>query len=417
MSANRRALLLGHSSSDPERKPSRQRVQGLVQRFGRLLSEEGRFDFGNLTDGSGSPDSVVNPTRADIVALAGRALQVTNETVLLLYYVGHSTDFGLQDVSLYLSMAEGARDQTMSASELIAEFRRNGFSKIILILDSCHTGRLEQSFAADANIYCMMGSGYGFAFNADFSERIFSTLDRQLSRRDPRVDRRFGGMTYRKVFESTLANFQDAQLGEMGYSQKPSQAGLLGDAVMIAAPEIVPDEYNHFADRRTVYGRLFTVLELAAHNISRMEEFIQSVRDDRAFLLRQDEGDGVRVGAGRVQDYINFLISCRLVTAERGVVRLTERGAEAAKYELYNREIISAIQEFILPDLTMDQLNGVCKELIDNMQPPTAARVVRQLRSKGRDCELTDELRLAFSVLPSTGKFSRGSADALYPPE
>lgn len=417
MSAHRRALLFGHSSSDPERKPSRQRVQGLIQRFGRLLSEESRYDFGNLTDGSGSPDSIINPTRAEIVELAGRALQVTNETLLLLYYVGHSTDFGLADVSLYLSTADGARDQTMSASELISEFRRNGFSKIVLILDSCHTGRLEQSFAADANIYCMLGSGYGFAFNADFSEKIFSTLDRQLARRDPRIDRRLGGMTYRKIFESTLAHFQDSQLGEMGYSQKPSQSGLLGDTVIIPAPEIVPDEYNHFADRRTVYGRLFTVLELAAVNVAGIDDFIRTVRDHRAFLLRQDEGAGVRVGAGRVQNYIDFLISCRLVTAERGVVRLTERGVSAADYEFYNREILSAVQEFILPDLTMGELNVVCKELIDNMQPPTAARVVRHLRSKGRDCELTDELRLAFSVLPSTGKFSRGSADALYPPE
>ncbi|WP_200255638.1 hypothetical protein, partial [Thiococcus pfennigii] len=114
-------------------------------------------------------------------------------------------------------------------------------------------------------------------------------------------------MTYRKIFESTLAHFQDSQLGEMGYSQKPSQSGLLGDTVIIPAPEIVPDEYNHFADRRTVYGRLFTVLELAAVNVAGIDDFIRTVRDHRAFLLRQDEGAGVRVGAGRVQNYIDFL--------------------------------------------------------------------------------------------------------------
>lgn len=83
---------------------------------------------------------------------------------------------------------------------------------------------------------------------------------------------------------------------------------------------------------------------------------------------------------------------------------------------LFNVELIDAINNRILPgSLDIARLEATVADLIADSLPPTHALICDKLRSGGTAIELSESVRIALSVLPSTGKFLRSSADSLFP--
>ena len=97
---------------------------------------------------------------------------------------------------------------------------------------------------------------------------------------------------------------------------------------------------------------------------------------------------------------------------------MTAEGRRASNKASFNREILSVIETYILDGaLSYGELDGIVKELLDDMIPPTPIRIRERAGMKGRVLNLTPATRVALQVLPSTGAFLKGAADAIYPSE
>jgi hypothetical protein len=66
--------------------------------------------------------------------------------------------------------------------------------------------------------------------------------------------------------------------------------------------------------------------------------------------------------------------------------------------------------------VTFAFLDTIVKELLSDMIPPTPIRIKDRAGMKGTVLELDAPTRLAMQLLPSTGRFMKGAADAIYPP-
>ncbi|MFN3878124.1 MAG: hypothetical protein ACK4MH_07090 [Brevundimonas sp.] len=415
-----RALIIGHWGLENEPGPSYQRIQGLASRLERAIGLESRYRFSSLEDREKSPNVLFNPERARIVSLlSDQVARVSENTLLMVHYVGHSRPKGDHDLDLTLRHDKKSdRKFYLSVSRLLEDVREAGFKKFILSIDSCHSGRCERVVASFPNIFAMFGTGSNYAFEANFSERLIATLERPAQRQDQRISRRHGGVTLKKVFELSRASIIADGVNKSGYKQEPTSFGSLGDEVILAAPPQVPAGFHPFAGRRTIYGRMWTAMQLLAESPRSGEEVIDNLQLNADFKLADDGITGRYVSRDRLQIYLDFLLRVRFAVAPEGKWQLTEKGREVVSGARFNAELIEAIDSFVFgSDVNLDRVDEVSRELISDMLPPTPKNIRERLLMGGTPFELDDVTKLAFTILPTTGRFMRSSVDSLFPSE
>ena len=420
---DRRALLIGHWSKFHGSGPSSRRVEGLMSRWEQILDHSGSYPFTSITKKSNAGKRLLNPQKSTLYkTLVDDPTGVTDDTLLLLYYLGHSLTSGENDLELYLNVSEEERKTIVLLSELIKLVEEGGFKKLILILDSCHVGHGE-AVVRNAPIphYTMLATGDSYAFDANFSESLIRTLERPPHRNDQRIDRKHQGFTYRTLFESTYANImRRAEIREIPV-QSPKAFGELGDEVLRPAPPIVPRGYSSLANDRTVYGRIFLCLNIISERSLSPNGLFHSIRQNTAFRIKKknyDDEKDVFLSGDRIRTYLSFIRQCGFVAVEKGKLVLTQQGEKAADEGHYNRCLVDAIEQRVLPSgVTLELLNEIVHELLENLVPATPIQIQERAHMKRFSFPLTDELRMALLVLPMTGHFLKGTSDALYPSE
>jgi len=422
--SDRRALLIGHWGPEALPGPTHQKVQGLLSRWESTLAPDGRYGFNSLDDRNGTPTALRNPKRSEITAMiSDSSVEISDETLLLLYYVGHSRSRGQDDLDLALWYDKASDSKKyLSLSGLLQEISDCGVKKLILVIDSCHAGRARESVYRFADsFYALVATGDSYAFNYVFSEQLLNTLERRPHRNDQRIDRRANGFTYRKLFQVANSGvLRQKPEGKTEPSQKPQSYGDLGDELLVKAPAKIPEGFNPFVSSRTIYGRVFCALNVIKENELDRSDLISVLRSRDEFLLQSSDDTGVSryVGVERCGNYLDFLVQCELVRSQGQSLSLTEAGEMACEEDQYNLRILSAIEEFVLPDgVSIDFLDETVKELLDDLVPATPSNIGQRILMKGTYFEVDEVVKLGLAVLPSTGRFMKGTADALFPGE
>jgi hypothetical protein len=231
-----------------------------------------------------------------------------------------------------------------------------------------------------------------------------------------RIDLRAGGMTYAKIFEVARVPF--VGIREDGeYKQQPDSFGTLGSAVLLEAPPTVPDEYSPYASARSIYGRLFSIIKLVERQAISEEHLVSEIRREASFLIRRGLGDEEQyVSRDRIRQYIGFMRKSGFIVSRGDALELSERGLRAAMAGSFNRVVLETIETDILP-VPMSELDDIIKDLLENMIPTTPSKIQERAQMKGVEFALDDVVRLAMQILPTTGRFMKGSADSLFPAE
>ncbi|MGZ7866189.1 hypothetical protein ACXR8U_11150 [Methylobacterium radiotolerans] len=362
------------------------------------------------------PVPLHNPRRTEVIHHFEAARGVGAETELLVYFVGHSTNRETHDLNLVLGVDDGGNDKVMSLTQLLHEARDANFARIVCILDTCHAGRTRRTFAQLLDqSFAMFATGDAYAFEANFSDALLRAFEQPIRKNDQRVDRLAGGITYARLFEEARRRLV---VGNPRDSQHPVCFGDLGDTVVVEAPNVVSDRYNVFASDRTVYGRIFILLRLIRDEGRPFDALVAAARGNAAFLLKAGEagGDGTYVSRTRLSDYVDFLRKVRWVAGRNDGLSVTPEGRDACAEERSNRALIDAVERYVLPaDLTLVRLDEFVQGLLRDMIPPTPGRISDRAAMSGHVLRLDGATRIALLLLPTTGRFMKGAADAIFP--
>jgi hypothetical protein len=421
MIMDRRALVIGSWLAKGRDDPSPQKVKSITNRWGKLFGGK-EYGFRSLGSKRRKPDILHNPELAALVAIFENANDISSETELLFYFLGHSTALKDNDLLMTLGLNEQGEDRSCPLKLILDHITASTSVKnLVLILDTCHAGHAYKTLElANFNYYAMFAAGNAYAFDASFSEGVLKALEEPLKRKDQRIDRSVGGMTYRKVFESAQSHVI-AYASSNGKFQNPIHFGDYISEVLREAPVVVPEGYNEFVSDRTVYGRIYRLLELV-NNIRSpsFEELHAVVNGERVFLLRADETNGDQyLSTERLHDYMDFLRKAEwIIQQPSGRFRITPEGEKACNKKRWNRRLLNAIETKIFPEaLSMKILDRLVSELLSDMIPATPIRIKERAGMKGISVRLDQATRVALQALPSTGRFMKGTADAIFPSE
>lgn len=417
MPFDRRALIIGSWLAKGRNKPSRQRITAISDRWEAIFRDD-RFGYRAVGDPAAMPVPLLTPTRAQVVEHLDNARRVRKgDSELLVYFVGHSVKSGAHELELILGLDQDGEDKTMTLTNLLEEARRAGFARIICILDTCHAGAAKEAFAEFRdNSFAMFATGTAYAFDAIFSEALLRAFEAPIRKNDQRVDRRHGGITYGKIFQEALRRVVTSpQKG----SQTPVCFGDLGNLVVEDAPRVIAETYNVFASERTIYGRVYLALQCLVERRQSLEELTAALRRHQAFVLKKGEaGGGTYLSTGRISEYVDFLRKAGWVVGRSDGLAATEAGREACSHARFNRRLIEAIERRVLPEgLSLARLDEFVQGLLDDMIPPTPIRIKERAAMHGQSLRLDGATRVALSLLPTTGRYLKGSADAIFPAE
>lgn len=413
---DRRLLIVGHWGPDGT-APNHSRVQGVAGRLQRVLGPDGRYPFRPMTGHDAPPDMLFNPSHAELTAkIEDDPINVTDDTLLFVYYIGHAVGAEGNDLRLRLQYkAKEGLPNHKNMSTLLNQIRDAGFKKLVLAVDCCHAGRtvgLTNNFPMSC--FAMLGTGKGYAFNCDFTESVLNTLERAPSKRDQRIDRKRKGFTFERLFEGARARFYS---NSDDAKQMPVRHdGGLEFELIADAPVTVTTDFNPLVPRRSVYGRIRIALELIRDNNILISEFKNAIKNRSEFLIERNEVHNARyLKPERAMEYCRFILDSGLVDQTNSVLHLTELG-QLALASRFNEVLLKVISENILPQsVDYSDIDHAVESLIQDMIPPTPAMISQRLLIQGKSIELNSSMRIALLALPSTGRFLKGSADALFP--
>lgn len=417
---DRRALVIGSWLTKGRDRPSPQKILSITTRWDNIFKDNS-YGFRSLTNKSTRPTSIQNPDLTKLTSIFENASNVVPETELLLVFIGHSTVSGTNDLNLILGTNKAGKDRTIRLSLLLQNIESMaGIRKLILVLDTCHSGIVREQLALSGLVkYAMFASGSAYAYDANFSEGVLRAFEDDLKRNDQRIDRKAGGVTYKKIFESARSYV----LGRIDPKKKDEYPNSHGDyigEVLLEAPIVIPESYNPFASERSVYGRIFNILNSISENsnITRAELY-RILRIKKEFLLKGDGDDGsVFVSNDRLDEYMSFLRRSEWVVEPNGKLEITYRGKLARSFNKYNKHILDAIENKVLGgEIDFEYLDGIVSELLDDMIPPTPIKIKDRAGMKGAFITLDPPTRIALQILPSTGRFLKGASDAIFPSE
>lgn len=416
---DRRALIVGSWLAKGRDKPSSQKVRSITDRWIKIFADD-RYGFRSLTDQNAAPVPFHNPAVADLITQLEGAQDLTNETELLLYFVGHSVSSGEQDIEFILKTDTKGEDRRVSLDYLFQSIRANTvIRRLVLLLDTCHAGRPRLAFEQWPNsIFVMSATGDAYAYEAIFSEGLLRALEQPLRKNDQRIDRRAGGITYRKIFEAARRHVT-VGTGGSERRQDPICFGNYGDEILVEAPASVPDGFNEFVSERSIYGRIFRLLHIIREFRPSWKSLRMAIDRDLIFLLQHDEtGPSRFISNDRVGQYVDFLRRAKWLVQPNGRFELTPSGLDACDVNIFNKLLLSAIEKEVLSgQVNFALLDAIVKDLLDDMIPPTPVRIKDRAAMKGKIFHLDTPTRVALQLLPATGMFLKGAADAIFPSE
>ena len=416
---DRRALIIG--CWDPLRPPSPQKIRGVVDRVARAYTGP-IISCGSFDGADDEPTKLYNPSYAEILQQIEQVLhQPTADTQLFLYYVGHSVPSAENDLSISL----GQRSQILNSSandteiemrpvrlsKILDELAERGFSNVIAVFDTCHSGRAVDVTAGVFQDYVVMTStGTAYAYNAEFSDAYIATLERPLHAKDQRVDKSVRAITFKRIFQFAKSRLDSGRSGDP--ASTPCISGPLMDAVALEVPLEIPRGYNSLAQSRSIYHRVREIVKLLDGRRVSLSDLLLEISGIDAFILNRKTNRAV--SSERIAEYVNFLVASRLVEEKKGQYSLTHIGEDAAGL-FFNETLLSVIENQLFPnELTFDALEQAIQNLIDDRLVATPNALAERLRMNGQNLPLNDANRFALKLLPSTRRFGKGSSDALH---
>ena len=415
----RRALVVGQWPVGGVLGPKSQTVQALLRRWSAVMAPDGIFPCNGISGTLGSPCTFENISWVEFVQLLEDApSHQDDEELLFFYFFGHALPGPIGEANLEFKGRDEKNATYRSSADVIREIERLDFSRVIVIIDSCHAGRTRPNFGDPtvSHFFCS-STGTSYTQNAEFTDTFLSELERPIKRNDFRIDFEQGGITIEKLISRCTL-----QLRRRGVSDAdlPRARGDLRKAVIRRVSGTVPAGFNPLAASSSIYGRTFALLSLISTQDIRQEQLFNRIGELRGFRTKagyQEEGIEERlVSTDRISEYLNFLEAVGWMRRDAGRIRSTPRGQRASSDAEFNGCLMEDIERsFLAPQVTLRRLMEAVLELTSNSISASPSNIREFLEEQGAKLDLSANLRMALSLLRSSGLFLSGGAEALYP--
>lgn len=364
------------------------------------------------------------PSRVAITVSLSEINASSDDDEFLFYYFGHAYSVGDGECMLGLENAEDNRAHRFIS--ILDDIRDRKFKKIYFVIDACHVSRditVQKYFSQCYGIYSSKDGNYSYIAKSGmtFSEILFDRLSRQIDGiQDDIVDKPKGAITFKTWFNSAKISVNNSD----EYNVEPSDYGGLGDQVLMPYPLKIKKEKNERAPSRTIYNRVYKILEFINAGSDSFNKLKRKVFEDKdnVFLISQIGGLTNYISDERLREYLLFMGKIKFVElfdiGSKGNIRiqLKENGKYASNNREYNVYLINGIKDNILPDeVDIEVLQGIVHDLIENHIVPNARSVFNHFKKMEYQTCSYKYLKMAFLIIPFTKAFNKASEDTILP--
>jgi len=432
--ASRYALLIG---SNVQMLSAHDRIEPHVvsnnlDAIERILLSLGDYAFAWKDSRKSKPRRLVNPKRADLVAALAEPTNVRRDDTLLIYYSGHairSANEGL--IVAYKDYNEERPQEQFELQQILREAKNQNFSRIILILDCCHSGMNAKTLAAAENIshLCVLsGADDEYAFIGESGFFFTLALHEAFTRRhehDAARDVSRNAVTPGSWFKCTEEIIKDKKFPvDAAFSSE----GDIVDEILVPLDQNYRNAIDYRAPINTYYRKFFEILNIvksgrnAGVNFSHIYEAIGN-REDGMFDVSIRKGDAIitrRISAKTVMSYLKTLVDLGLIerrsTAEP-LWRLTPGGRQAIHNSgsRYNSILRDQVFDVYLRSVPREPLRKTVIDLCKSLKKPTSETIYLTLRAENPSLPLSlHRLAQGLHLLSFSGFLDRATSDTYF---
>jgi hypothetical protein len=384
-------------------------------------SDEDKRDDSNLM-----PKILHNPDRSRLLSVISGVSSDHHSDVFLLYYFGHGFVGNDGDLILALKGIDIARNKGgFSLNWVVDEILARGFSKLVIIIDCCHAGLAARGLAVSARkaaYYLMASSGggrsYFDAYGGDFTQALVGALSYPNAEALRDIPRK--AVTFEKWF--------DVAKGLVS-SQVPFSDGQLGTEALYPYETSLPSAVNRLAPPKSVYSKIYLLLELIGSNIVSLEEVCRRIRSRELYAFQvatvTEEGQIERrfVLPSKIREYLDLITDLGLGTRDKAAAKnethweLTARGTRAIANDgsSFNAALIDAVSRWLPEGVTADTINDILFSLVTRATLPKVLYVEQSLLERSLPIMNRRKMRIALQLLSYAGVIQRATSDTFFP--
>lgn len=468
--ANRYALIIGSRKKINSTNPYLD--ESLVEKsrieFKSIISTEniGKYAFSGWSgENKSEPEMLLTPTTTKITTLFNiDNISPEPDDTLLIYYFGHGiiNDEGNFCIAFMDLDLTNSRHYTLD--HIVSNAHRVGFRKMILVIDSCHSGAAEITFNGYDNIqyFVLSASTNGYAhFNNSggvFTQALAECL------RYPHIEN-----VYDQVNETiTFERWFDAAVEKLKRNQNkqiPFSGGTLGNEELIPYDndKLRTPGYNSKVPIQSIYQKLYDLLNLFRTEPNNDNSFISgsttflyeklAITNNRSFLFYRvvegvSRGEFIRID--RFEYYLELCNKLNLVRKNsnqnweirpEGIKAIVSRGEE------FNTVIVHYILYWMLGvtiELSLDEMNRInlakqrtsinnlvqdqkdnrkelrkhikktLKSLVDTGKVPNLHHIYTEFYHSDVHCLPKNDLKVALRLLSYTEVLKKADSDTYF---
>lgn len=415
------ALLIGSTKAfDSSIKPLPKQVRDVnLNVMEEVLTSLGDYSFAWADNDK--PRILKDKSRSQILSVLEKIDDPPRDSLFLLYYFGHGFFGNNGNLCLSLPGVSATNSEQYTLQSLVQEIIGRGFKRVIIIVDSCHSGFAHQTISISNNIdyFLMPSTGTGYSHFDENGGKFTRALSDALSiknrkkLRDPGKD----GVTFSTWFDYARGEVEKS-------SQAPVSSGSLGDEILVESEIIPPAHRNFSAPLRSVYTKLYYILEVLYDGERTLDQIAEEIdrQELAAFKITVNhEGELIEgyVSRSKLLEYLNILAGVKFIVQNKdnSAWALSQSGKEAVQNsgQLYNEKLVTGIFDWLPGRLSKKVLIKILSDLATKCQLPNIRNIERVLVEKNISWFDRKKLRHSLRLLSYAGVIQRGSIDTYFP--
>jgi hypothetical protein len=425
--SNRYALIIGsnNGTNQYQKKLNQEVMSASIKGMAECLSNLGPgYSFSLIGKGGYFANPSYKKVRDTIEKLSAE-----NDDVFFIFYYGHA-QIGINNLCLlaYSDLSSSKRKPTSGLLEnctlenLVKVVIAQGFSKVMVILDCCHSGYAATGLGSWVPYWSLFSStGSSVQYEASQSNPFTDAIISTLSDEDLRAAASRPGDTALTV--ESLANFVKSKVAnENGLD--PKLTGNFSDFNFAPIKLNIQASINSSAPNKSLYKKLFAIGCLFnAKGLEKHQLPFGAIRTalerDPTFFITDRSGKKVLISDGTLREYMHIgtLLGLWKENGRDAWISVDDKKIDP-EGTLFNKFIVSGVFRYLPVGMEPSTLRRAVREILHADNEPTFWRIDKVIQDKHGQWQNEIEpkyKRIMIRLLGYSKVLRQASADTFFP--